>query len=53
MNIIDERSSMLWHGHPVYIFREKMKRLIKEGILHDLNFSNLVCVLTTSWENPC
>ena len=35
---IDERSSMLWHKRLGHISRDKMQRLIKEGVLHDLDF---------------
>ena len=31
---------MLWHKHSSYISRERMQSLIKEGVLHDLDFLN-------------
>ncbi|RDX88854.1 hypothetical protein CR513_29487, partial [Mucuna pruriens] len=35
---IIENSSMLWHKHLGHISKERRERLIKEGILHVLNF---------------
>ena len=37
---IVESSSMLWHKRLGHISRERMERLIKENILHDLDFSD-------------
>jgi len=42
---IDENSSMLWHRRLGHISRPWIERLIKEGILHDLDFSDFdTCV---------
>jgi len=42
---VDENSSMLWHRCLEHISRPRIERLIKEGILHDLNFSDFdTCV---------
>jgi len=42
---VDENSSMLWHKRLGHISRPRIERLIKEGILHDLDFSNFdTCV---------
>jgi len=42
---IDENSFMLWHRRLRHISRPRIERLIKEGILHDLDFSNFdTCV---------
>ena len=42
---VNENSSMLWHKCLGHISRERMQRLIKEGILHDLDFSDFdTCV---------
>lgn len=42
---VTENSSMLWHKLLGHISRERIERLIKEGILHDLNFSDFdTCV---------
>ena len=35
---INKISLMLWHRHLGHICRDRMKRLIKEGVLRDLNF---------------
>jgi len=42
---VDENSSMLWHRCLGHISRPRIERLIKEGILHDLDFSDFdTCV---------
>jgi len=42
---VDENSSMLWHRRLGHISRPQIERLIKEGILHDLDFSDFdTCV---------
>ncbi|KAH9669477.1 Integrase catalytic domain-containing protein [Citrus sinensis] len=42
---VDENSSMLWHKRLVHIFKQRMERLIKDDILHNLDFSNFgTCV---------
>jgi len=42
---VDENSSMLWHRRLGHISRPRIERLIKEGILHDLDFSDFdTCV---------
>ena len=42
---VDENSSILWHRHLGHISRPWIERLIKEGILHDLDFSDFdTCV---------
>ena len=42
---IDESSSMLWHRRLGHISRDRMQRLIKEGVLHDLDFTDFdTCV---------
>jgi hypothetical protein len=44
-NIIDESSSMLWHRRLGHIFVERIKRLINDGILNALDFSDFgTCV---------
>ena len=40
MGKVNENSSMLWLKHLDYISRERIQRLIKESVLHDLNISN-------------
>ena len=37
---IDENSSMLWHKRLGHISRQRIERLIKDGILHNLDFSD-------------
>ena len=37
---VDENSSMLWHESLSHISKERMQKLIKEGVLYDLHFSN-------------
>ncbi|KAL5575308.1 hypothetical protein UlMin_017007 [Ulmus minor] len=37
---LDEKSSMLWHICLGYISTQRIERLVKEGLLHDLNFAN-------------
>jgi len=42
---VDENSSMLWYKCLGHISRPQIERLIKEGILHDLDFSDFdTCV---------
>ena len=42
---VDENSSMLWHRRLGHISRPQIDRLIKEAILHDLDFSDFhTCV---------
>ena len=36
---VDENSSMLWHRRLGHISRPRIERLVKQGILHDLDFS--------------
>jgi hypothetical protein len=44
-NIIDESSSMLWHRRLGHISVERIKRLINDGVLKALNFSDFgTCV---------
>ena len=41
----DIRSSMLWHKHLGHISRNRIERLVKDGVLQDLDFSNFTtCV---------
>ena len=40
-NRVNENSSILWHKRLGHISREMMKRLMKDGILVSLDFSNL------------
>ena len=42
---VDENSSMLWHRCLGHISIPQIERLIKEGILHDLDFLILILVL--------
>lgn len=43
--VINENSSMLWHKRLGHISKETMERLVKEGLLSKLNFTNfMVCV---------
>ncbi|KAK3012922.1 hypothetical protein RJ639_009679 [Escallonia herrerae] len=43
--INDENSSMLWHRTLGHISTERIKRLVNDGVLHALNFSNFTtCV---------
>lgn len=37
---LNEKSSMLWHKRLGHISRERIQRLIKDDILHDLDFSD-------------
>ncbi|KAF7802962.1 Retrovirus-related Pol polyprotein from transposon TNT 1-94 [Senna tora] len=37
---LDENSSTLWHRRLGHISRERLERLVKQGILHDLDFSD-------------
>lgn len=42
---INKNSSMLWHRWLGHIFKQGVKKLVKEGILWSLNFTNFVtCV---------
>ena len=53
---MDKMSSMLWHRHISHlIFEERMERLIKELILHDLELSHFdTCVdYINEKKNPC
>ena len=44
-NLINENSSNLWHKRLGHISRERLERLLKDGILPNLDFTNLsVCV---------
>nr|KYP32060.1 Retrovirus-related Pol polyprotein from transposon TNT 1-94 [Cajanus cajan] len=44
-SLVNERSSFLWHRHLGHISRERMKRLIKNKILPNLDFTDLnICV---------
>ncbi|WKA12228.1 hypothetical protein VitviT2T_029640 [Vitis vinifera] len=44
-NLINESSSYLWHRRLGHISKERMKRLVKDGILPNLDFTDLdVCV---------
>ena len=44
-NLINENSSYLWHRRLGHISKERMKRLVKDGILPNLDFTDLdVCV---------
>ena len=36
--IINENSSMLWHRRLEHIFKERITRLVKDGVLHTLDF---------------
>ena len=41
----NDNSSMLWHKSLRHISRQIMERLVKNGILHNLDFSDLLtCV---------
>ena len=43
--LINENSSNLWHIRLGYISRERLERLVKDGILPNVDFTNLgVCV---------
>ena len=37
---VDENSYMLWYKRLCHISKQRMERLIKDGILHNLDFSN-------------
>ena len=42
---LNEKSSTLWHKHLCHISKQRMERLIKNGILLNLDFSNFdTCV---------
>jgi len=44
-SLVNERSAFLWHKRLGHISKERMKRLIKDEILHDLDFTDLnICV---------
>ena len=44
-NLINESFSYLWHRRLGHISKERMKRLVKDGILSNLDFTDLdVCV---------
>ena len=38
--LTNENSSMLWHGRLGHISNQRIQRLVSEGILDPLNFSN-------------
>ena len=43
--LIDENSSMLWHKRLGHISKQMIQRLVSEGILDSLNFSDLkICI---------
>ena len=43
--LTDENSSMLWHKRLGYISKQRIQRLMSEGILDSLNFSDLkICI---------
>ena len=43
--LINENSSILWHRRLGHIFRERIEKLVKEGILQNLDFTDFhVCV---------
>ena len=43
--LINENSSILWHRRLGHISRERIERLVKEGILQNLDFTNFqVCL---------
>ena len=43
--LINESSSMLWHKRLGHISRERLERLVSEGILNPLDFTNFkICV---------
>ena len=44
-NLINENSAYSWHRHLGHISKERMERLVKDGILSNLDFTDLdVCV---------
>ena len=44
-NIIKENSSSLWHKRLAYIFLERIKRLVNDNILKDVDFTNFgICL---------
>ena len=44
-NLINENSSNLWHKRLGHISRERLERLVKDGILPNLDFTDLgMCV---------
>ena len=50
-NLINESYAYLWHGCLGHISKERMERLVKDGILSILNFTDLdVCVDCRSEE---
>ncbi|KAL5553643.1 hypothetical protein UlMin_041044 [Ulmus minor] len=38
--LLDEKSSMLWHRRLGYISRQRIEILVKDGLLHNLNFAD-------------
>ena len=44
--IINEESSMLWHQRLGHIFIERIKRLVNDGVLSTLDFTNLDTCMT-------
>ena len=41
---LNEKSSTLWHKRLGHIYRQRMERLIKDEILSDLDFLDLIPV---------
>ena len=37
---LDEKSSMLWHWRLGHISKQRIERLVKDGLLHNLNFAD-------------
>lgn len=53
---IDDKCSMLWYRHLIHIFRKRIKRLVRDDVLSNLDFFDLfACVkrkLTAKvWKN--
>ena len=42
--LIDEKSSILWHRRLGHISRDRIERLVKNGILDNLDFTDFWCV---------
>ena len=52
-NLINESFSYLWHRRLGHISKERMKRLVKDGILSNLDFTDLdVCVDCIKGNKP-
>ena len=48
---VNDNSSMLWHNRLRHIFRHIMERLVKDGMLPNLDFSDLsTCVECVKWK---